>query len=69
MESNRSNPYLETESFLVGAKASEVLHGLGYHVGAKEDDDAAHSRLADLDVQIHLWILASNSRRSLTFVK
>ena len=56
------HPYLETEPLLVGAEASEVLHRLGHHVRAEEDDDAAHVRLADLDVQVDLRVLASNGR-------
>ena len=57
-----NRPHLKTEPLLVGAEASEVLHRLGHHVGAQEDDDAAHGRLADLDVEVHLRVLASDSR-------
>ena len=48
----------EPEPLLSAAQAPKILDGPGNHVGTEEHDDAADGGLADLDVEVHLGVLA-----------
>lgn len=48
----------EPESLFSAAQAPEVFDRPRNDVGPEQHDDAAHRRLADLDVEVHLRVLA-----------